>query len=181
MNLKDRVTLITGGNQRIGRSIALAFAKEGAKVVVITARNEERLRETLAESDLVTVHVSFSSTTKNMVGAEQIGLMKRTAYLVNAARGAIVDERALIAPLKERKIAGAALDVFTEEPPAKNSPLLSLDNVVITPHLRGSTLRTRRKSVIVAVNNLVERLKGNSIDSKYVVNPEVYDGGLPPQ
>lgn len=135
-------------------------------------------RSVLTESDLVTVHVSLSSTTKNMIGAEQIGLMKRTAYLVNAARGPIVDEPALIAALNERRIAGAALDVFTEEPPSKDSPLLHMDNVVITPHLGGSTLRTRRQSVIVLVNNLVELLKGNSIDSKYVVNPEVYDGGL---
>jgi len=128
-------------------------------------------RSVLTGADLVTVHVSLSPSTHKMIGAEQFSLMKPTAYLVNAARGPIVDEQALIEALKSGKIAGAALDVLTEEPPSKDSPLLQMDNVVITPHLGASTLRTRMESVTVAVANLVELLKGNPIDSKYIVSP----------
>lgn len=86
-------------------------------------------------SDFVTIHVAWSERTTGLVGAREIGLMKPTAYLVNTARGPIVDESALIAALRQRRIAGAALDVYDKEPLPADHPFRSLDNTVITPHL----------------------------------------------
>jgi phosphoglycerate dehydrogenase-like enzyme len=93
-------------------------------------------KETLfAESDVVTVHLRLSSRTAGLIGAADLARMKRTAYFVNTSRGPIVDETALVAALRARRIAGAALDVYNEEPLPAGHPLLSLDNVVLTPHL----------------------------------------------
>jgi phosphoglycerate dehydrogenase-like enzyme len=89
----------------------------------------------LRESDVVTLHYRLSDKTRGLLGAHHLALMKPTAFLVNTARGPIVDEAALVAALRERRIAGAALDVFDAEPLPKEHPLLALDNVVITPHL----------------------------------------------
>ena len=89
----------------------------------------------LRESDVVTLHYRLSDKTRGLITARHLALMKPTAFLVNTARGPIVEEAALVAALRERRIAGAALDVFDAEPLSKNHPLLTLDNVVVTPHL----------------------------------------------
>lgn len=89
----------------------------------------------LRESDVVSVHYRLSDKTRGLLTARHLGLMKPTAFLVNTARGPIVDERALLDALRARRIAGAALDVFDAEPLPKNHPFLGLDNVVMTPHL----------------------------------------------
>ncbi|HEV8471590.1 MAG TPA: D-2-hydroxyacid dehydrogenase family protein [Methylomirabilota bacterium] len=89
----------------------------------------------LRDSDVVTLHYRLSDKTRGLVTARHLALMKPTAFLVNTARGPLVDETALVAVLRERRIAGAALDVFDEEPLPKSHPLLALDNVVMTPHL----------------------------------------------
>lgn len=91
--------------------------------------------ELLSVSDYVTVHVVLSDRSRGLIGAHEISLMKPTAYIVNTARGPILDEPALIDALSQRRIAGAALDVFEEEPLPPDHPLLSLDNVVLTPHI----------------------------------------------
>ena len=87
------------------------------------------------DSDIVTIHYALSDRSKGLVGSHEIGLMKPSSYLINTSRGAIVDEAALLAALQERRIAGAALDVFDQEPLPADHPLLKLDNVVATPHL----------------------------------------------
>jgi D-3-phosphoglycerate dehydrogenase len=91
-------------------------------------------------SDFVSVHVTLNDKTRHLIGAHEISLMKRTSVLINTARGPVVDEAALITALQEKRIGGAALDVFEEEPPAKDSPLYTLDNVTITPHLAGTSV-----------------------------------------
>ena len=91
-------------------------------------------------SDFVSVHVNLNDKTRHLIGAHEISLMKKTAVIVNTARGPVVDEAALIAALQEQRIGGAALDVFEEEPPAQGSPLYELDNVTITPHLAGTSV-----------------------------------------
>ncbi|WP_159586697.1 D-2-hydroxyacid dehydrogenase family protein [Chelativorans xinjiangense] len=91
--------------------------------------------ELFKTSDFVTVHVAWSERTTGLVGARELGLMKPSAYLINTARGAIVDEAALIDVLKRRMIAGAALDVYQTEPLPADHPLRGLDNVILTPHL----------------------------------------------
>jgi phosphoglycerate dehydrogenase-like enzyme len=95
--------------------------------------------ELLQSSDVVSLHVPLDDTTRNMIGARELGLMKPTAILVNTCRGPVVDEDALYRALKDGGIAGAGLDVFVEEPPAKTHPVFSLPNVTLTPHSAGPT------------------------------------------
>ena len=98
--------------------------------------------------------------------------MTPTAYLINTSRGKLIDEIQLIRALKEKKIAGAALDVFYNEPEI-NPEMIELDNVVIIPHLGSASLETRTKMAIIAAENLVDALKGKR--PKNIVNPEIYD------
>jgi D-3-phosphoglycerate dehydrogenase len=98
------------------------------------------LNDLLAAADIVTIHCPLNRETRGMVGAEELALMKRSAFLINAARGGIVEEKALYEALRQKKIAGAALDVIAEEPPAKDHPLFKLDNVLWTPHVGALTL-----------------------------------------
>jgi phosphoglycerate dehydrogenase-like enzyme len=94
--------------------------------------NKETL---LIESDFVTLHVPLIPATKHFIGEKELEMMKETAYLINASRGAVIDEIALVSALQEKKIAGAAMDVFTKEPVEPENPLLRLENVVATPHI----------------------------------------------
>ena len=97
------------------------------------------LAELLRTSDIVTLHVPLTDTTRGMIGARELALMKHDAIVVNTCRGSVVDEVALYAALKERKIGGAGLDVLIDEPPAKDNPLFTLPNVTLTPHSAGPT------------------------------------------
>jgi D-3-phosphoglycerate dehydrogenase len=98
------------------------------------------LNELLAAADIVTIHCPLNRETRGMVGPKELALLKRSAFLINAARGGIVEEKALYEALQQKKIAGAALDVIAEEPPAKDHPLFKLDNVLWTPHVGALTL-----------------------------------------
>lgn len=109
-------------------------------------------------SDFVSVHVNLNDRTRHLIGAHEISLMKRTAVIVNTARGPIIDEEALIAALKEKRIGGAALDVFEEEPPAKDSPLYELDNVTITPHLAGTSVDCMINSPKMLANAMMKEI-----------------------
>jgi len=117
------------------------------------------LEDVLRESDFVTIHVPLTNETKGMIGEKELKMMKKTAYLINAARGEIVDEKALCRALNENWIAGAALDVFKNEPPV-NSPLLKLKNVVLTPHIGAYSHEAIRKMDIASAINLLNVLKG---------------------
>jgi D-3-phosphoglycerate dehydrogenase len=103
------------------------------------------LDELLAESDLVTIHCPLNRETRGMVGAKELALMKPSAFLINAARGGIVDEDALCQVLQRKEIAGAALDVISEEPPKKDHLLFKLDNVLWTPHIGALTLEATER------------------------------------
>jgi D-3-phosphoglycerate dehydrogenase len=103
------------------------------------------LNELLADSDFVTLHCPLNRETQGMVGEKELALMKPSAFLINAARGGIVGEQALCRVLQQKKIAGAALDVIAEEPPAKDHPLFKLDNVLWTPHLGAVTLEASER------------------------------------
>jgi len=113
----------------------------------------------LKESDVVTIHTPLNDETHHLVGEKELGLMKPTAILINTSRGPVVDQKALIKTLKEEKISGAGLDVFETEPLEKDSPLRSLDNVVMTPHI-GSTPGALRYMLEVAIDNVIRVVEG---------------------
>src|SRR5690606_30627831 len=109
--------------------------------------------------------------TRHLIGADELRQMKRSAFLINPARGPIVDEAALVAALKEGVIAGAGLDVFEDEP-ALAPGLAELDNVVVAPHIASATVETRNRMATMAATNLLAVLRGEK--APYTVNPEVY-------
>ncbi len=113
----------------------------------------------LSDSDFVVITVDLNESTYHLIDEEKLKKMKRTAFLINASRGKVVDEKAL----KEGWIAGAALDVFEEEPLPKNSPLLNFNNVVLTPHIGSATFETRYKMAEIAIENLIRGLEGRPL------------------
>ena len=127
------------------------------------------LDDVLKQADVVSVHLALSEQSKNLLNEVRLRLMKKSAYLINTARGAIVDERALVKILEEQAIAGAALDVFVEEPLAANHPLLRLDNVVVTPHLGWPTDSGFAGFAENAVTNILDYIDGKLTR---VINPE---------
>jgi len=114
----------------------------------------------LKESDFVSLHVPLMKETHHLINAEKLRLMKKTAYLVNNARGPVVDEKALYDALKAGQIAGAGLDVFEVEPVPLDSPLLKLDNVVVAPHISSASLETRAQMSQMVADNLVAFFEG---------------------
>lgn len=125
----------------------------------------------LQRSDWVSLHVALNAETRHLIGAEQLGLMRSDAVLVNTARGGVVDETALVEALRNGGIAGAALDVFATEPLAVDSPLLSFDNVLVAPHSGSATVRTRTAMADLAVDNLLAFFRGELPPAP--VNPDV--------
>jgi glyoxylate reductase len=131
------------------------------------------LEDLLKEADYVTIHTPLTKETYHMIGENQLKLMKPSAILINTSRGAVIDEAALIKALKEKWIAGAALDVFEEEPIKIDNLLLKLDNVVVTPHIGSATKETRFKMAEIAAKNLTSVLRGEP--PLYLVNKEVQE------
>jgi D-3-phosphoglycerate dehydrogenase len=108
-------------------------------------------KQLLATSDIISIHVPFTAETRNMISDEEFSLMKPSVYIVNTSRGAVINEKALYNALISEKVAGAALDVFKSEPLSRNSPLIRLNNVILTPHLAVSSKEAlRRMSIAVA-------------------------------
>jgi phosphoglycerate dehydrogenase-like enzyme len=129
------------------------------------------LEELLRCSDFVSFHCRLENRTRGMLGRDQLQQMKSTAYLVNVARGELIDESALIEALKKKWLAGAGLDVFETEPLPLTSPLLTLDNVVLTPHWLPSTHRAARATRAVIIRNVLQVARGCVPHN--VLNPEV--------
>jgi D-3-phosphoglycerate dehydrogenase len=119
--------------------------------------------ELFRRADIVTVHVVLSQRTRGLIGASELGLMKSSAYLINTSRGPIVDEAALLAALRDKKIAGAGLDVFDVEPLAPDHPLRKLDNVVLTPHLGYVSMQNYRAYFAGVVEDIRAFLDGKPI------------------
>jgi glyoxylate reductase len=129
------------------------------------------LRKLLSTSDFITIHVPLNEKTFHLIGGRELAMIKPTAYLVNASRGPVVDEKALIEALKARRIAGAALDVFEKEPIETQNQLRKLENVVLTPHIGSATTETRYEESRLAADNVLTLLRGQMTDS--LANPEV--------
>jgi D-3-phosphoglycerate dehydrogenase len=121
----------------------------------------------LARSDFVMLSTPHTAETERMISARELGLMKPSAFLVNIARGGLVDEEALVAALREKRIAGAGLDVFVEEPAPADHPLLQLDNVILTPHIGGGTGGARDKQMSDVLANIVSFARGEG--ARYVL------------
>jgi glyoxylate reductase len=129
------------------------------------------LNSLLAESDFVTLHTNLGESSHHLIGAAQLALMKPTAFLINTARGPLVDQPALTRALQTGQIAGAALDVLESEPPDPDDPIVRLPNVICFPHIGSATVETRRAMRELAVRNLLAVLAGERPPAP--VNPEV--------
>jgi len=127
------------------------------------------LERLLRDSDIVTIHAALTSETRKMIGIRELRMMKKTALLVNTARGEIIDEKILVQALREGWIAGAALDVFEKEPPEQ---LLKISNVVFTPHIASYTTEALRRMDTMVAEDIVKVLAGKK--PEHVANPKVY-------
>jgi D-3-phosphoglycerate dehydrogenase len=125
--------------------------------------------ELLRESEVVSLHAPATPETSNMINAKTLALMGKNAILVNTARGELVDEPALVAALKNGSIAGAGLDVFAQEPMDPNSPLLSMDNVILSPHVAGTTLNNMSSRAIRIAKNLDAFVNGGEVAKTDIV------------
>jgi D-3-phosphoglycerate dehydrogenase / 2-oxoglutarate reductase len=133
----------------------------------------ERLEEMLPQCDFVTLHCPGGGATRHLIDAHLLALMKSSAYLINTARGTIVDEQALIAALQDRQIAGAAMDVYDPEPPRPDNPLLHMDNVIATPHFCAMTEESMYNMGTVVAQGILDVLENKR--PQYLVNPEVWE------
>lgn len=177
-------TLGTIGLGAIGRATVNRARGFGMRVLYtkrqrLTLAEEEALGvqyrslpELLSESDFVVVNASYHPGTHHLIGPRELSLMKPTAYLINTARGPIVDEAALVEVLRAGRIAGAALDVYEREPEVTPA-LKELSNVVLTPHIGSAARDTREQVAHIVVDNILEFLNGRR--PHYVANPEVFE------
>jgi glycerate dehydrogenase len=111
-------------------------------------------------SDVISLHCPLTSDTKKIINRESLDLMKETAYIINTSRGPLIDEQALADALNNERIAGAGLDVLSEEPPVENNPLLKAKNCYITPHIAWATVSARKRLLKIAVDNVASFLAG---------------------
>ncbi|CAN5846453.1 glyoxylate reductase [soil metagenome] len=169
----------------IGRAFVRRARAFGMKVIAHTRTPDMALAEeldieymplddVLRRADVLGLFASLSASTKGMIGARELGLMKRSAYLINIARGELIDQGALIEALRTRQIAGAALDVFEVEP-LYNSPLFELDNVVLTPHQAGLTAGAKTRAAVRAARNALDGLAGTVPPD--AINPHAFMTG----
>ncbi len=131
------------------------------------------LAELLSQADIVSIHCPLTPKTRGMIGHRELALMGPDSWVINTARGAVMDEKALIAALREGVIAGAALDTFETEPPAPDNPLFSLDNVVLSNHVAGISTSSYRNMGLGAAQNVLTVLEGGRPDPSALLNPEV--------
>jgi len=180
--LRGRVLGLVGLG-RIGKSVALRGIAFGMKIVAYEPFPDKAfvekhgiklltLEDVLKQGDYVSLHLPASAETRHLIGAKNLPLMKPTAFLINTARGAVVDEMALAEILKDKKIAGAGIDVFDEEPPLKDNPILKLDNVVLTSHTAGVDTQSRDEMALLAAQ-CIARISQGEWPTECIVNPEV--------
>ncbi|MDK2809839.1 MAG: D-3-phosphoglycerate dehydrogenase / 2-oxoglutarate reductase [Petroclostridium sp.] len=131
----------------------------------------ESIDEVFQTADFISLHIPLVESTRNLVNERLLSLMKPSAFLINTARGGIVDEKALIAKLKEKKIAGAALDVFLKEPPDPADELLTLPNIILTPHTAALTQECTARVAMEAVKGVIDFIQGKT--PRFVYNKEV--------
>ncbi len=177
-------TVLVVGYGRIGTRVARLCAAFGMRVMVcdpifptprIAADGHIPVTDiaaALPEVDVLTLHCPLGDNTRRMVNREMLSLLKPYAWLINAARGGLVDEDALAEALATGKLAAAGLDVLVQEPPAAENPLFKLANVVLSPHVAAAPVETFEKMSIRAAQNIIDMFDG-TLDPGFVVNPEV--------
>lgn len=175
-------TLGIVGMGRIGRAVARRAKAFGMDICYYNRRRLDEkiekelgasyntLEELLEKSDVVSLNVPLTEETYHLIGKEELDRMKPTAFIVNTARGAVIDEQVLVKYLQEGRISGAGLDVFEHEPKIPQE-LLKMDRVVLTPHIGTSTLEARTHMAEVASQNIIDYFEGREL--RYIVNPEV--------
>ena len=179
-------TLGIVGLGRIGAAVAQRAKGFGMKILYYDIIRNEKvekelgiqytdLNNLLSQSDFITIHTNLTKETHHLIGAKQFEIMKRTGILVNTSRGPIVDNMALYEALRNKKIAYAALDVTEPEPLPAEHPLLTLDNVIVVPHIASASVASRTKMGLMAADNLIAGLKGEMPPNP--VNPEVLKKG----
>jgi phosphoglycerate dehydrogenase-like enzyme len=145
------------------RLLAATYGADAGRAAAAGARHVP-VEALLGESDIVSLHLRLSADTQGYLGRQRLGLMKPTAFLVNTARGGLVDKAALVDALRDGRLAGAALDVFHEEPIPEGDPILGLPNVVLTPHNGGMTREVIDAGLLRAVENVEHFLAGRPRD-----------------
>ncbi|MFH2103515.1 MAG: D-glycerate dehydrogenase [Chloroflexota bacterium] len=174
-------TLGLVGFGRIGRAVAKRATGFGMRILYHdpAAASEPALgaipvdfETLLRESDFISLHVPLTEKTQHLIDGKALGLMKPHAVLVNTSRGQVVDQDALYHALKTKQISAAALDVTDPEPIPVDSPLLTLDNLIVVPHIGSASQTSREKMSMMAAENLIAGLKGERLP--YCVNPEAY-------
>ena len=179
----DGKTLLILGYGRIGREVARRAAAFGMRILVhdpflaasaIAAPAEPAadLDAALAEADAVSLHLPLTPESRHIIDAARLARMKPSAVLISTARGGLIDEAALVEALRAKRLAAAGLDVFAEEPPPADHPLLGLDNVVLSPHSASLTQESAMRMSMVAAQNCLDGLDGK-LDPSLVVNREV--------
>ena len=165
-------TLGVVGAGNIGREVIKVAQALGMKILAynVPAIEDEpgihftTLEEVLSQSDYVTLHCPLMTETRHLINKERLALMKPTAFIVNTARGPLIDEAALIEALQEGRIAGAGLDVQEVEPPSEDNPLYYMDNVILTPHMGWRGLETRQRLVSIIADDIKNFLAGTPIN-----------------
>ncbi len=184
VEMRDKTIGIVGLG-RIGRRVARRCRSFGMDVICFDPYlSDERahemriervsMDELLERSDFISLHAALTPKTRGLIGKEAIAKMKPGVRIVNAARGALIDEAALIEALEDGRVAGAALDVLTQEPADPDNPLLHMENVVVTPHLAASTQEAQRQVGLQVVAQVVDAL--HDVDYRNAVNMPIVDG-----
>lgn len=174
-------TVALFGFGRIARVLASLLKGFSCKIMAYdVCFNNEKARELgvesceietlFSEADVVSLHIPFTPQTNKIVGKELLGKMKHSAFLINTSRGGVVDEEALLSVLREHRIAGAGLDVFSEEPIPPDHPFIHLENVVMTPHVAASTYESSIRTYRMAIDSLVDFMEGRTPEN--LLNPE---------
>jgi D-3-phosphoglycerate dehydrogenase len=183
IELRDLTCLVVGYG-RIGREIARRAAAFAMRIVVVDPNVAaavvagagyvpvETLERGLRQADFVVVACALAPATRGLIGARAFAAMRPTAFVVNIARGPVVDEQALVAALRERRIAGAGLDVLETEPPRRDHPLFAFDNVVLTPHTAAYIATAFDRMAVATAENALAGLDGR-LERDVVVNAEV--------
>jgi len=174
------------GFGRIGRRVRELVAPLHMKVLVYDpflepnqippdVKRVEELEELLKSADIVSLHCPLTRETRHLIGRNELKMMKKTAWLINTARGEVAEEEALIDALKRGEVAGAGIDTFSKEPPKDINALYNAGKTVLSPHIAGSTEESFKRMGIESAKNILTILRGEKPDRECLVNPEVFE------